>query len=60
MVRNIEVAKEPQEILIPPDGKIAYVSCIAAGQVAVIDLAQWKVQKLIDAGKYADGLGWAK
>ena len=28
------------------------------GQVAVIDLAQWKVEFLIDAGAGADGLAW--
>jgi len=58
--RNIDVADKPQEILIRPDGKKAYVSCAGAGKVAAIDLAQWKVQSLIAAGKYADGLGWAK
>ncbi len=58
--RNIDIADKPQEILIRPDGKIAYVSCAGAGKVAAIDLAQWKVQTLIAAGKYADGLGWAK
>jgi len=56
--RNINVADKPQEILIRPDGKMAYVSC--AGEVAAIDLDQWKVQILIATGKYADGLAWAK
>jgi DNA-binding beta-propeller fold protein YncE len=60
VARNIDVADKPQEILIRPDGKMAYVSCAGAGKVAAIDLAQWKVQNLIPAGKYADGLGWAK
>ena len=58
--RNIEVADKPQEILIRPDGKIAYVSCAGTGKVAAIDLTQWEVQNLIAAGKYADGLAWAK
>ena len=60
VVRRIDVANLPQEILIRPDGKVAYVSCSASGKVAAIDLAEWKVQSLIDAGKFADGLGWAK
>ena len=60
VVRNIGVPSTPQEILIRPDGKVAYVSCNTSGQVAAIDLAQWKVQNLITAGKYADGLAWAK
>jgi DNA-binding beta-propeller fold protein YncE len=60
VARNIDVAEKPQEILIRPDGKVAYVSCAGAGKVAAIDLAQWNVQAQIAAGKYADGLAWAK
>jgi DNA-binding beta-propeller fold protein YncE len=60
VARNIDVPSTPQEILIRPDGKIAYVSCNTSGKVAAIDLAQWKVQSLIGAGKFADGLAWAK
>jgi len=60
VVRRVEVPSMPQEILIRPDGKIAYVSCAASGKVAAIDLAEWNVQKVIVAGKFADGLGWAK
>ncbi len=59
VARTVPVAADPQEILVPPDGRVAYVSCIKTGQVAAIDLDQWKVQKLLDAGKGADGLGWA-
>ena len=49
-----------QVYVVRPDGKMAYVSCTASGQVAAIDLAQWNVANLIDAGKGADGLTWAK
>ena len=42
-----------------PDGRIAYVSCDASHQVAVIDLKEWKVERLIEAGAAADGLAWA-
>ena len=42
-----------------PDGRVAYVSCDASGQVAVIDLAEWKVERLIPAGPMVDGLAWA-
>jgi YVTN family beta-propeller protein len=59
VVRTIDVPATPQEVLIPPGGKTAYVSCNASGKVAAIDLANWKVQKLIVAGRYADGLAWA-
>jgi hypothetical protein len=38
---------------------VAYVSCSKAKQVAVVDLSQWKVESLIDAGAGVDGLAWA-
>ncbi len=60
VVRHIEVPSQPQEIVIRPDGKVAYVSCSVSGKVAAIDLAQWNVEKVIAAGKGADGLVWAK
>ncbi len=60
VVRKIDVPAAPQEVLIRPDGKVAYVSCNASGKVAAIDLSQWKVQNLIAAGNFADGLAWAK
>lgn len=76
VARTISVPGAAQEILVSPDGKVAYVSCMEthvgaaaagtdrvvqkqAGQVAVIDLAEWKVQTLIDVGAGADGLAWA-
>ncbi|MFZ3214920.1 MAG: hypothetical protein WA192_02565, partial [Candidatus Acidiferrales bacterium] len=62
VARTIDVPGAPQEILVAPNGAAAYVSCMRgtqAGQVAVIDLATWKVSALIDAGVGADGLAWA-
>jgi hypothetical protein len=46
-------------VLARPDGKVAYVSCSKAKQIAVIDLTQWNVVAKIDAGKGVDGLAWA-
>jgi DNA-binding beta-propeller fold protein YncE len=60
VVRTIAVVAAPQEILIRPDGKVAYVSCNTSGKVAAIDLTDWKVQSMIDVGRDADGLAWAK
>jgi YVTN family beta-propeller protein len=58
----LAVPGNPQEVLFAPDGKTAYVSSPVEGkngQVAVIDLATWKVQALVEAGKFPDGLAWA-
>ena len=60
VVKNVDVPKAPQEVLIRPDGKAAYVSCDASAKIAEISIGDWKVEKLISAGKSADGLAWAK
>lgn len=60
VARSIDVPSTPQEILARPDGKVAYVSCNRSGKVAAVDLSQWKVQTLIGAGQFADGLAWAQ
>jgi YVTN family beta-propeller protein len=60
VARTVDVCAGTGEILVRPDGKTAYVSCPVDGKVAHIDLTTWKVVKLIDAGKKADGLGWAR
>ena len=58
VVRSLDVPKAPQEVLVRPDDKMAYVSCDSSHQVAAINLADWSVT-LIDAGKGTDGLAWA-
>ena len=62
VAKNIELAKgtHPQESLVEPDGKMAFVSCDHSGQVAEIDTASWTVTRMIDTGKVSDGLAWAK
>jgi YVTN family beta-propeller protein len=59
VVRQVEVGKYPQEIVVRPDDKVAYVSCMNEGKVAAVNLATWKMDKLIAAGHDADGLAWA-
>jgi DNA-binding beta-propeller fold protein YncE len=59
VAKTLDVPKAPQEVLVRPDGRVAYVSCDASKQVAVIALDGWTLERLIDAGPYADGLAWA-
>jgi YVTN family beta-propeller protein len=58
VARTIPVAADPVQILARP--KVAYVSCSGAGKVAVLNLESWKVEKLIETGPGADGLGWVE
>jgi DNA-binding beta-propeller fold protein YncE len=58
VARTMDVPKTPTEIIITPDGKLAYASC---GQnVAVLDLARWTLSATIEAGQGADGLALAQ
>jgi DNA-binding beta-propeller fold protein YncE len=59
VAHTVDVGMRTQEVLLAPDGQTAYVSCDQDGKVAAIDLTNWKVKKVIDAGKGADGLAWA-
>jgi YVTN family beta-propeller protein len=59
VAHTIDLPVRPQEVLVSPDNRVAYVSIDQGGKVAVINIADWKLEKLIDAGKGADGLAWA-
>jgi len=59
VVKTISVPAAPQEVLVRPDGHTAYVSCNTSHQVAAIEIGTWNV-KLIEAGRGADGLAWAR
>jgi DNA-binding beta-propeller fold protein YncE len=59
VVRTIKVPPSPQEVLVRPDGRAAYVSCSSSHQIATIQITDWSVT-LIEAGRGADGLAWAK
>ena len=51
--------KQPGEILIRPDGAIAFVTCMPAGKIAVLDLQSWQLQPSIDLTPGVDGMAWA-
>jgi YVTN family beta-propeller protein len=59
VMRTIKVPSSPQEVLIRPNGRVAYVSCSDSHQIAAIQINDWSV-KLVEAGRGADGLAWAK
>jgi len=60
VVKTVPVGARPVEILLRPDQPIAYVSCMGAGEVAVIDLNKWEVSQTIKTAPGADGLAWAQ
>jgi hypothetical protein len=56
--RSIDVPANPQEILLRPDHRVAFISCFSGGKVAELDLSTWQITKSIEVGKGADGLAW--
>ncbi len=60
VVRTVDVAKMPQEIVVRPDDAVAYVSCMGDKKIDAIDLKTWKVTQEINVGPSDDGLSWAK
>jgi YVTN family beta-propeller protein len=59
VAKTIPVVKAPQEMLVRPDGKFAYVAGTSAKKVAVIDLSSWTMSATVDVGNNPDGLAWA-
>jgi YVTN family beta-propeller protein len=49
----------PVGILIPPDGRHAYVANTNADIITVIDLATWQISGRLTAGREPDGLGYS-
>jgi DNA-binding beta-propeller fold protein YncE len=56
---TFDVASKPMEILVRPDGAVAYVSCMTAGSVAEVDLKTMRTTRIFPTGPGADGLAWA-
>jgi len=57
-VKRIALGRQPEGILIPPDGSRAFVAVNGDNNVAVIDLKTWTVTSRISAGTGPDGLAW--
>lgn len=64
VVRRLDVGKGPVEVLVRPDGRVAYISCSPDAGVAELaiegEVSSWKVSRVVRAGVGADGLAWAE
>ncbi len=49
----------PVGVLIPPDGKTAFVANTNADQITVIDLSRWEIRGTLRAGKEPDGMAFS-
>src|SRR5216684_2279060 len=59
VLKSFDVPQQPGEILIRPDAAIAYITCMPAGKIAVLDLRTWQLQPTIDLTPGVDGMAWS-
>ena len=59
VVKSFDVPQQPGEILIRPDAAVAYITCMPAGKIAVLDLRKWELQPSIDLTPGVDGMAWS-
>lgn len=62
VVRTLDVGKGPVEVLVRPEGRVAYISCSPDAKVAELaiegEVGGWRVTRMLSAGVGADGLAW--
>src|SRR5216684_508159 len=59
VVKSFDVPQLPGEVLIRPDAAVAYITCMPAGKIAVLDLRTWQLQPTIDLTPGVDGMAWS-
>lgn len=58
-IKRLNLGRNPEGILIVPDGSRAYVATAGENAVAVLDLKTLEVTARIPTGKGPDGMAWA-
>lgn len=58
-IKRLNVGRQPEGILIPPDGSHAYVAVAGEKTVAVLDVKTLEATTRIPTGNGPDGMAWA-
>jgi len=58
VTRSFDLPDIPLGILIQPGGDYAYVTCIRAGKIAVLNLHSWQMEEPIVLTRGVDGMAW--
>lgn len=59
VTHSVALPARPQEVLIAPGAKTAFVTCDTDQKVAMVRLSDWSVEKTIATGYWPDGVSWA-
>jgi YVTN family beta-propeller protein len=58
IIRRVALGREPEGILIAPDGATAYVAVAGDNAIAVLDLTSWTLTRRIQTGHGPDGMAY--
>lgn len=60
VAKSFNTPQDPGETLVTPDDSMAFISCLPAGKIAVLNLHSWQLQPAIDLTPGVDGMAWAE
>ncbi len=58
--RRLTLGKQPEGVLVAPDGVRAFVAVNGDNHVAVVDMNRWQVVKTLSSGIGPDGMAWKR
>jgi DNA-binding beta-propeller fold protein YncE len=58
IVRSFDLPEFPIAVLIQPGGDFAYITCMQAGKIAVLNLRTWQMEEPIVLTRGVDGMAW--
>jgi YVTN family beta-propeller protein len=58
VIKRLPLGRQPEGVLIAPDGTRAFVAVNGDNHVAVVDLETWTVTKTLSPGTGPDGMAW--
>jgi DNA-binding beta-propeller fold protein YncE len=59
VVRSVDTPPDPEEVLVQPGGKMAWVSSVSSHTESELNLSTWQITRKIETGKGTDGIAWA-
>ena len=58
-IKRVKMGRNPEGILMVPDGSRAYIAVNGDNTIAVLDLKSWEVAGHVTTGTGPDGMAWA-
>jgi DNA-binding beta-propeller fold protein YncE len=60
LIKRVKLGRDPEGLLVAPDGSFVYVAVEGENHLAKVDLKTFTVTGLISTGVGPDGMAWVK